>query len=69
ALLVGDKKFQTFEEFVESEQREKSDNPNGQQLHTCMDMADYYIFNPGTGTESLRRLEQKIDELLVKLGK
>lgn len=67
ALSAGDKKFQAFDEFVESEQRERSNDPNGQQLHTCMDMADYYIFNPGTGTDSLRRLEQKIEELLIKL--
>ena len=69
ALSAGDKKFQTFDEFVESEQREKSDNPNGQQLHTCMNMADYTIFNPGTGSEGVQILEQKIDGLLQKLGK
>ena len=67
ALSVGDKKFQAFDEFVESEQRERSNDPNGQRLHTCMDILDYYIFNPGTGTDSLRRLEQKIEELLIKL--
>lgn len=69
ALLAGDKKFQTFDEFIESEQREKSDNSDGQQIHICMGMADYNIFNPGTGLETVRRLEQKIDELLAKLGK
>ncbi len=68
ALSAGDKKFQTFEEFAASEQYEKSSNPNGQQLHTCIDMADYHILNPGTGTDSLRQLEQKIDGLLIKMG-
>ncbi|MEK6900659.1 MAG: AAA family ATPase [Nanoarchaeota archaeon] len=66
ALLAGDKKYQTFEEFVASEQYEKSSDPNGQQLHTCMDMADYHISNPGS--ESIPDLERKIDELLYKLG-
>ena len=68
ALLAGDKKFQTFDEFVESEQFENSKDPNNQQLHVCISMADYAIFNPGIGAENKKLLEQKIDRALTDLG-
>ena len=67
ALLISDKKFQTFEEFAASEEKEKSNDPNGQQLHICMSMTDYHLFNPGTGPENVTMLERKIDELLNQL--
>lgn len=64
SVASGDQKFQTFEEFVASEEREKSNNPHEQQLHSCMAMADYKIVNVGIGPESVKALEQKIDEVL-----
>ncbi len=67
ALSVGDKKFQTFEEFAASEEKEKSSDPNSQQIHTCMSMADYHFFNPGVMQENMAVLERKIDQLLDQL--
>ena len=53
--------LQTFEEFIKSENLEKSEDPNKQQLHKVKEMADIIIDNSGT-------LEELYDELDKKLG-
>lgn len=69
SVISGDKNVQTFEEFVQSEEREKSSDPNGLQLPTCIKMADYHIFNEGVGPDSIENFVRKLDDILAQIQK
>lgn len=56
---------ETFEEFLEKENREKQDHSFGQQLHLCMELADYKIENNTTR----KNLYKNIENFLKKLEK
>lgn len=50
-----------FETFLENEKREmNSDDPNKQDLHKCIEMADHVIINNG----SVEELQNKVNEIL-----
>jgi Dephospho-CoA kinase len=49
----------TLEEFIARETREKTNDPNSQQLETCLKLADLTIINDG----SLEELWKKLEEL------
>ena len=52
------------ENFIEQEQRENAlKNPIGQQISSCLKMADYTIVNDG----SLEDLHQKTEEFMAKI--
>ncbi len=50
----------TFDEFITQENKEKSNNEKGQQLHKCIEKADTIINNDG----SIEELEKKADDFL-----
>jgi dephospho-CoA kinase len=50
----------TLEEFIKKEQEEMTDSEKGQQLHSCMKMADIVIMNDGT----LEDLHLKLEEIV-----
>jgi dephospho-CoA kinase len=50
----------TLEEFIKKEAEEMTDLTQGQQLHTCLKMADFLVINDG----SLKDLYRKLEELL-----
>lgn len=49
----------TLEEFIKKEKEEMTDSEKGQQLHSCMKMADIIIMNDGT----LEDLHLKLEEI------
>ena len=49
----------TLEEFIKKEKEEMTDSEKGQQLHSCMKMADFIIMNDGT----LEDLHLKLEEI------
>lgn len=49
----------TLEEFAKKEKEEMTDSEKGQQLHSCMKMADIIIMNDGT----LEDLHLKLEEI------
>jgi dephospho-CoA kinase len=49
----------TLEEFIKKEAEEMTDRAQGQQLHTCLKMADFLVINDG----SLEDLHRKLEEL------
>ncbi len=53
----------SFKEFLKKEAEEMKDFKNGQQLHSCIKLADIKIINDG----SLENLYQKLEELLWNL--
>ncbi len=50
----------TLEEFIKKEKEEMTDSEKGQQLHSCMKMADFIILNDGT----LEDLNLKLEEIV-----
>lgn len=50
----------TLQEFIEKEEEEKTNSLKGQQLHNCMKMADFTIFNDS----SVEDLHKKLEEVL-----
>ena len=50
----------TLEEFIKKEKEEMTDSGKGQQLHSCMKMADFIIMNDGT----LEDLHLKLEEIV-----
>jgi len=50
----------TLEEFIKKEKEEMTDSEKGQQLHSCMKMADFIIMNDGT----LEDLHLKLEEIV-----
>lgn len=55
-----DEKNLSYNDFVKNEEREKSNDPNGQQLDKVIELADYKIVNQGT----LQDLEKNVDKFL-----
>lgn len=50
----------TLDEFIEKEREEMTRQEKGQQLQTCMNLADYRIVNDGT----IEKLHKKLEEWL-----
>jgi len=50
----------TLEEFIKKEKEEMTDSEKGQQLHSCMKMADFMIMNDG----ALEDLHLKLEEIV-----
>lgn len=50
----------TLEEFIKKEKEEMTDSEKGQQLHSCIKMADFVILNDGT----LEDLHLKLEEIV-----
>ncbi len=48
----------TLQEFIEKEDEEKTTNPTHQQLHTCLEMADFTILNEGSLEDLYNKLEK-----------
>lgn len=48
----------SLDEFIEKEKEEMTDNLKGQQLHSCMTMADSVILNDGSLDDFHRKLEE-----------
>jgi len=55
-----DESAATLKEFIEKEEEEKTTNPTHQQLHTCLEMADFTVLNE----ESLEDLFNKLEKFL-----
>ena len=55
-----DESAASLQEFVEKEDKEKTANPAQQQLHICLDMADFTVLNEG----SLKDLYNKLEKFL-----
>lgn len=55
-----DESASNLKEFIQKEEEEMSNREKGQQLRTCMNMADYTIINDG----SLQDFHQKLEDLL-----
>jgi dephospho-CoA kinase len=53
-----DESAKTLKEFIDKEAEEKTDEARGQQLQTCMDMADFVVINDGTLEEFYEKLEK-----------
>jgi len=53
----------SYEEFIESEKKELTNNPNFQQLHKCKELADITLLN----NKTIDELKKEISLLLVKL--
>jgi dephospho-CoA kinase len=60
-LLRGDKK--KLEQFREEDEMEM------QRLELCKSMADFTVFNPGVGQDSLKRLYSEVDRVLERIQK
>ena len=55
----------TFETFMENEKREMTtDDPNKQNLHECISMADFVFNNNGSKEELFRQVEQALGSIL-----
>lgn len=50
----------TLEEFIKKEKEEMTDSEKGQQLHSCMKMADFVITNDGTLEDFYLKLEERV---------
>lgn len=50
----------TLEEFRRKEKEEMTDSEKGQQLHSCMKMADFVIMNEGTLEDLHLKLEERL---------
>jgi len=50
----------TLQEFIKKEKEEMTDSEKGQQLHSCMKMADFVIINSGTLEDFRLKLEETI---------
>ncbi len=55
-----DESAATLQEFIEKEDEEQTTNPMQQQLHTCLEMADFTVLNE----ESLEDLYNKLEKFL-----
>lgn len=55
-----DESASNLKEFIQKEEEEMTNREKGQQLRTCMNMADFTIINDG----SLDDLHQKLEDLL-----
>ena len=53
----------SLEEFKEKEEREKSDDKSAQQIHRCIESADYKLWNDG----SIEELEEELEKVLAAL--
>ncbi|MDP4291057.1 MAG: AAA family ATPase [Bacteroidota bacterium] len=54
----------SFDTFIDNEQREmNSDDPNKQNLHTCIQQADYVFSNNGTLDELTLQVEKVLREI------
>jgi dephospho-CoA kinase len=52
-----DESAESLEQFINKENQEKTNNITGQQLQTCLQMADYKITNEGNLEDLYRKLE------------
>ncbi len=48
----------TLQEFIKKEDEEKTTNPMQQQLHTCLEMADFTVLNEGSLEDLYHKLEK-----------
>ena len=48
----------TLQEFIEKENEENTTNPMQQQLHTCLEMADFTVLNEGSLEDLFNKLEK-----------
>ncbi len=65
AIIRGrDESAPTYKTFLYNEKKECTDNPNAQQLHLAIGLADHKIIN----NRDLSTLEKKITRLLKKLA-
>ena len=55
----------TLEDFIEKEELEKRDGKHSQQIHRCMEMSDFLLWNDGT----LKELGTKMEEVLAQCGR
>ncbi len=53
-----DESAATLQEFIEKEDEEKTTNPRHQQLHTCLEMADFTVLNEGSLEDLYNILEK-----------
>ena len=47
----------SLQEFIKKEDEEKTSNPKQQQLHLCLEMADFFVLNEGSLAELNTKLE------------
>ncbi len=53
-----DESAATLQEFIEKEDEEKTTNPMQQQLHTCLEIADFTVLNEGSLEDLYHKLEK-----------
>jgi dephospho-CoA kinase len=53
-----DESAATLQEFIEKEDEEKTTNPTQQQLHICLEMADFTVLNEGSLEDLYNKLEK-----------
>lgn len=53
-----DESAATLQEFIKKEDEEKTTDPMQQQLHTCLEMADFTILNQGSLEDLYNKLEK-----------
>ena len=53
-----DESAATLQEFIEKEDEEKTANPTQQQIHTCLEMADFTVLNEGSLEDLCNKLEK-----------
>lgn len=53
-----DESAATLQEFIEKENEENTTNPTQQQLHTCLEMADFTVLNEGSLEDLYNKLEK-----------
>ncbi len=64
-LLRGD--TISFKQFKKDDEKERFGDKNSQQLDACMELADFKVYNPGVGKESVERLKREIDMILERM--
>ena len=53
-----DESAATLQEFIEKEDEEKTTDPTQQQLHICLEMADFTVLNEGSLEDLYNKLEK-----------
>jgi dephospho-CoA kinase len=53
-----DESAATIQEFIRKEDEENTTNPAQQQLHTCLEMADFKVLNEGSLNDLYTKLEK-----------
>ena len=51
----------TYEEWLEIEKKENNSNPQCQQIHECVKLADYNITNDSTKDELIKKVEYTLN--------